>query len=115
MTPEELYNSWKNSSSCSMARKMTRNDNGWEFRLGKFRDENRVRMFISFDKPFLEEKLSIKIIADPNGFDSYFSGRDKPFWKNSGLEYIDFDDCDINALGEFLSWCDTHSPLCVLP
>lgn len=109
MTPEKLYDAWIQSKCCHSVT----NERGWVFELGKFRDDKYVRMFIKFDKDTVKKDTGAYITTDPQMFDSYFY-RGKPFWCYSKLDFIDFDDCHIDSLSEFLNWCAFHSPIEVL-
>lgn len=111
MTPEELYSGWKSTSEIETK-------NGWVFRLGKSRNtglcaDQRVQMFIGFNKEVVERQLGVVILQNTASFDSLFF-KGQPFWGVTGLTFIDFDDCFIESLKDFLLWCESHSPLYVL-
>lgn len=125
ITPDNIYDIWKNELNIRLIRIPIKHKNGWLFSLGKFRCDNlqiqknaRVRMFIGITP----ECLSDTSLNDDQkkdiikNFDSYFYNN-KPFWDYVKLnnkiefEFIDFDDCYIQTLDKFLQWCDTHSPL----
>ena len=108
MTPDELCDAWKSSFL-----KSATHVNGWVFRLGTFNDETKtgpIRMFIDFDKCTVETRTKTKINIGYVNFDSLFY-KDGPFWNHSGIKFIDFNCCFVKDLVEFLSWCETHSPL----
>ena len=109
ITPNNLYDIWKNEINIRIVRIPIKHKNGWLFQLGKFRDDNypaekngRVRMHVKIDPEY--NKLNSNQIPNFNLYS------DSPFWKYSGLDYIDFDDCYIQSLQQFLNWCDHHYP-----
>lgn len=113
ITPNNLYDIWKNEINIRIIRIPIKHKNGWLFQLGKFRDDNypdkkngRVRMNILIDPEYNNQMADLILNLIPN-FNLY---KDSPFWKYSGLDYIDFDDCWIQSLQPFLTWCDHHNP-----